>query len=109
VQKASRAIARKHKQDSMKLLNDNIKSHVEEQTQKIGKLADKYNTLVEKVKNLVGVNTHCKKSHKPTLHNVILQVHAERVNKGRCLMHTDSTTPTELSGQIFLWGKRLSF
>lgn len=77
----------------MKLLGDDVKAHVEEQTRKIGELADKHNTTVKRVKNLVGVNTHYKKSRKPTLHNAILHVHAERFNKGKCLMHTDSTTP----------------
>jgi len=81
-QKASRAIARQQKQASTKKLDDAIKTHVEEQVVKITELAAAHNTSVERVKAMVGINTHYKKSRKPALHNAILHAQAERVNRG---------------------------
>lgn len=81
-QKASRTIARELKQSKANALNNDIKAYLEEQTCKMEELAAKNNTTVEKVKAIVGVNTHYKKSRKPALHNAILHAQAERVNKG---------------------------
>jgi hypothetical protein len=63
----------------MKALDDDIKTYVEEQTYKIEELAAKHHATVEKVKALVGVNTHYKKSRKPALHNAILHAQVEHV------------------------------
>jgi hypothetical protein len=82
-QKASRAIVRQQKQASTKKLDDAIKMHVEEQIVKITELAAAHSTSVERVKAMVGVNTHYKKSRKPALHNAILHAQAERVNSGK--------------------------
>jgi len=81
-QKASRAIARELKQSKANALDNDIKAYLEEQSRKIEELAAKNNTTVEKVKAIVGVNTHYKKSRKPALHNAVLHAQAERINKG---------------------------
>jgi len=84
-QKASKAIAREQKKANAKRLDDDIKRFTEEQHAKLEEIARTHNIKVEKVKDLVGVSTHYKKSRKPTLHNAILHAKAMEVNQGKWL------------------------
>jgi hypothetical protein len=64
----------------MKRLDDDIEQFTKEQYTKLEEIAKAHNIKIEKVKDLVGSSTHYKKSHKPTLYNVILHAKAMEVN-----------------------------
>ena len=58
---------------------------MEDQQAQIEELAKAHNVKVEKIKDLIGVSTHYKKSRKPNLWNAILHVKAMEINQGELL------------------------
>ena len=84
-QKATREIAHKQKKVAAKKLDDAIKAFTEEQHSRIKELARTHNVKVEKVKDLVGVYTHYKKTRKPNLWNAIVHIKALEINQGKLL------------------------
>ena len=81
-QKASRKIAHEQKKTAAKELDDAIKAFTQDQHARIEELAKAHNVKVEKVKDLVGVYTHYRKSRKPNLWNAIVHVKATEMNQG---------------------------
>jgi len=81
-QKASRKIAHEQKKMAAKELDDAIKAFTQDQHARIEELAKAHNVKVEKVKDLVGVYTHYRKSRKLNLWNAILHVKATEMNQG---------------------------
>jgi hypothetical protein len=84
-QKASRKIAHKQKKLAAKKLDDAIKVFTEDQYAQIEELAKAHNIKVEKIKDLIGVYTHYKKTQKPNLWNAIAHIKAMEINQGRQL------------------------
>jgi hypothetical protein len=65
-----------------KELDDAIKAFMQDQHARIEELAKAHNVKVEKVKDLVRVYTHYRKSWKPNLWNAIVHVKAMEMNQG---------------------------
>lgn len=92
-QKASRALGYEERKVREKKLNNAIKRFTDTQQEQIVDMAREHSVAQDKIKDLIGMQTHYKKSRKPNLHNAILHFKAQEVNEGKII--------TILSGQSF--------
>jgi hypothetical protein len=103
-QKASRKIAHEQKAIAAKKLDDAIKIFTQDQHARIEELAKAHNVKAEKIKDLVGVYTHYKKSRKPNLWNAIVHAKATEINQGKWLLDFLATILT-LRYRSATWSK----
>jgi hypothetical protein len=86
-------------------LDDAIKAFMENQHARIEELAKAHNIKVEKIKDLVRVYTHYKKSRKPNLWNAIVHVKAMEINQGKLLSNPLTFTILTLQCRTATWSK----
>jgi len=81
-QKASHALKTAQNKERSKSLQDAIAQFIQDHRKKLHELALAHHVSDKHVKNLIGLQTHYKKTREPQLHNALIHAKAKEVNNG---------------------------
>lgn len=81
-QKASRALKTAQNKERSKALQDAIAQFVQDHGKKLHELALAHHVSDDHVKNLIGLQTHYKKTREPQLRNALVHAKSKEVNEG---------------------------
>ncbi|KAG2742986.1 hypothetical protein P692DRAFT_20643627, partial [Suillus brevipes Sb2] len=97
-QKASRALKTAQNKERSKALQDAIAQFVQDHGKKLHELALAHHVSDDHVKNLIGLQTHYKKTREPQLRNALVHAKSKEVNKG--LAHGQKYTMAEVQKMV---------
>ncbi|KAG1855300.1 hypothetical protein F4604DRAFT_1932362 [Suillus subluteus] len=97
-QKASHMLKTAQNKESSKALQDAIAQFIQDYGKKLHELVLAHHVSDDHVKNLIGLQTHYKKTREPQLHNALVHAKSKEVNEG--LAHGQKYTMAEVQKMV---------